>query len=533
MRELLVIRLEDFTGGRNTTVSEPRVAENESADELNIRSRPVGVIARRSGWQRYILDNFGNYPAVPTGLHKLYRSRDSDHVLYVYVPPNLWACYQDGSRQIVKNDFKANTFCDFATMKDMAYGTNYRDLPFRAWADQVKNAELTVPTVIPYYWHYTDQAGQQFQFPENPYGAGTQLAYLDTEGKAPWGGVAYRFRAYYGKDLGESAWGRYFVPGLKAGVSTPQYWETFWYGEDSQVGSTPDPPHTILLGLADIALPAGAESLHIYRTQKLVDVPDTTVSDLVRCNRERPSREQIANAPYYFLDEVNPSDYTLAAYRDAKSDDDLGELADPNPVLHQYARYVEEHHDRLFYAGINERWLDRLSKKELDNDGNANSYGNNTVHPSHEGTIFWYTEGPVAPNRLYCTYAYRPSAMEGFIDIAAEDGDVITAIKSLGPLLVIFKRRHIYTLLGVSFGDFVVRVAESNVGCIAPRSVAKHGDALIFYSGTDVYRFDGSQAVPIGTKVRLELQAIEPALKPLAAGVVYRDTYLLSIPEIV
>jgi hypothetical protein len=517
---LFTINLTNFIGGRNTTVSEPLVKENESADELNIKSRPLGVISRRDGSIRYYPDNFGNYPAVGTGLHKLYRARDANHITYVYVLPNLWAVAEDGTRTLIRNDFHGE-FCEFASMKDQAYGTNYRDLPFRAFAGEIHDAELAWPAVPDY--RTTGSASD-----------GTSLAtsVSDSGSKHSMGFSAYRFRAYFGKDLGESPFCRATQLATRIGVGAGiEIWFTAQAGFWGFNSGDPLAQNRVDLNLAGIVMPTGATKLRIYRTQVLSSLTGQGADFIPPL----PSREQVINAPYYFLDEVDATG--LGIYPDRKSDDDLGALADPDAIYHQYSRYVEEHNNRLFYANVNERWLDRATIRELDNDGHAETIGTEykdfpmapDFHATHVGVIFWYTVGPVAPCRVYFTNTLEPSRMEAFIDVRPEDGDQVTMIRSLGPILVVLKRRHIYAVTGEDFADFVVRLVDDSVGCVAPLSVAKYRGHLYFYSGESVYRTDGNSVVEVGQNIRTELRGAVRALKPFASAIVHEDDYLLSL----
>lgn len=531
---LFTLNLKEFVGGRNTSVNELLIKDNQSADELNIKSRPVGALARRDGSIRHYPLNFGDYPAIPTGLHKLYRSRDTNHVEYVYVAPNLWAVYPSGVRAIVRNDFSGGTFCEFASMKDQAYGTNYADLPFRAFGTEIHDAELPVPIVPHYYISLPPPVGGAGAYVEElatVAGTGIELGKdPDPSSKIGVGAWSYRFRAYYGKDLGESAFGRWTRYGLRAGIpNQEQIEETFWYGEVVSATSVED-RYAQLLALSDIVLPAGATKLRIYRTQKLIEIDDTYGVSLINSTMiTRLSKEQILNQPYYLLDEVEPP--LPAIYRDKKSDDDLGQLADQNPIRHQYARYVAEHNNRLFYANINERWSERATPKELDSDGLADTWGTDPIHQTSFGTIGWFTVGPIAPSRLYFTFPYEPSRMEAFIDVRPEDGDTIQNIVSLGPILVILKKRHVYALLGVDFNDFVVRLVDDTVGTIAPLSVQKHRGSVYFYSGLSVYRTDGGTVQEVGQNIRFELAAIPVASKPYASAGVHEDDYILAVGE--
>ena len=185
LNEMQLHRVRTILGGRNSTASEPLVKEDESPDDLNVETRPIGVLTKRAGFERYIPTNFGTAPSGVTGLHKLYRKALNDEYLLVFVGTNLYAVDVVGTRTTLKNDFTVNTFMDFATLKNLAYCTNFADLPQRTDGVTITEAELLRP-----------------DFPNQQYGPVGAAGSGDMDN----GFYFYRARAFWGDDLGESGW---------------------------------------------------------------------------------------------------------------------------------------------------------------------------------------------------------------------------------------------------------------------------------------------------------------------------------------
>lgn len=79
--------------------------------------------------------------------------------------------------------------------------------------------------------------------------------------------------------------------------------------------------------------------------------------------------------------------------------------------------------------------------------------------------------------------------------------------------------------------DFSLQQLDENIGCIAPKSIATIGNAVIFLSDYGVYAFDGAQFTYIGQGIEEDLKDINFARKKEASGVFHRDLneYWLSV----
>jgi hypothetical protein len=500
--EQQLYRIRDFLGGRNSTFSEPLVAPNESTDDINCLFRPIGALTKRPGWVRYYNDSFG--AGVVRGLHKHYALKN-DNFTYVYVPSTLWSVTDAGVRVAVKNDFAIDTIMRFVSARDRTYGTNFKDLPIRTDGTiaGTATAELEEPTI--------GEDGEvsrlvpQVNGPSNPiYG--------------------YKFTAYYGPEFGESGYGQEEADLLKEGVLTPAKQYVVWTttAGDGTRGITNTYGVNMDLTAPVVQLPPGAVALRIYRTQG-IPVIDGSISG---------SRPEVWWAPYYYLDEVRLADL-VTPYRDNIPDQELGDISPIGPLepLHTpYARYITAHATRVFYANCTPRWLEQWKKVDFtDNAGSITDVSWET----HRQAIYWLNTGPDQTSRVYWTQPNTPDNVEGFLDVFPQDGDVITGIISVGPNLLVLKRRHTYQILGYSPDDFEVRLVSQNVGCVAPRSIAimPHQESAIWLGDDAVYTFDGGAIRRVSDKIRADLLAIPRESKAMAVGVVHENRYHLSVAE--
>jgi hypothetical protein len=93
-----------------------------------------------------------------------------------------------------------------------------------------------------------------------------------------------------------------------------------------------------------------------------------------------------------------------------------------------------------------------------------------------------------------------------YIDVAPNDGEIITGCKVLGDRLVIYKENSIYL---VSFtGDrdipFVVDKSNSSVGCIAPYSIQATKNGHVFLARDGMYLFDGQNSYKLSDRINTE-----------------------------
>jgi len=101
---------------------------------------------------------------------------------------------------------------------------------------------------------------------------------------------------------------------------------------------------------------------------------------------------------------------------------------------------------------------------------------------------------PAEPHNLYHSIPYDETNFDvGLAALVNNVGFKITQLKVFRNVLYIFGENNIKSIEGTSRGDWVVRTVTSNLGCIAPDSVAEFNGELIFLapdglrpvSGTD------------------------------------------------
>jgi hypothetical protein len=111
-----------------------------------------------------------------------------------------------------------------------------------------------------------------------------------------------------------------------------------------------------------------------------------------------------------------------------------------------------------------------------------------------------------------------------YIDLDADDGDQITAMKLLGDYLVVFKKKKIFVVYWVG-GSLLFKEARRSVtvGCVGPNTVVEHEGKLIFLAEDGVYSFDGTVTKELSIKVRPLFQSLNPTYYHLAEAHKYPD----------
>lgn len=121
-----------------------------------------------------------------------------------------------------------------------------------------------------------------------------------------------------------------------------------------------------------------------------------------------------------------------------------------------------------------------------------------------------------------------------FIDIARDDGQTIIALKTLGDRLVVFKERSIYLVFYTGDPDipFLVRKANSAVGCIAQFSVQEMDNGLMFLSTDGIYYFDGNNSFKVSDRITDILNGYNEVQFAQCASIYQHDKnrYWLSMP---
>jgi len=104
----------------------------------------------------------------------------------------------------------------------------------------------------------------------------------------------------------------------------------------------------------------------------------------------------------------------------------------------------------------------------------------------------------------------------GFIDIAPEDGDVITGISPMGPYLLVFKQNSTFILRGYKPSNFVVQQLSSNIGCLSNRSIVKADAFVIFLSKSGVFTVSINGLTLVSFNIKQTIEDI--ASSGVAAG---------------
>lgn len=117
----------------------------------------------------------------------------------------------------------------------------------------------------------------------------------------------------------------------------------------------------------------------------------------------------------------------------------------------------------------------------------------------------------------------------------------ITGMAVINSNLMVFKRNTMYKYMyGGStvdaeslsvLHDFSKLQVDQNIGCVAPKSIATVGNAVVFLGELGVYLYDGSTIQYIGLPIEPDLKNINNTRKAYASGVFYRrkNQYWLSI----
>jgi len=104
-----------------------------------------------------------------------------------------------------------------------------------------------------------------------------------------------------------------------------------------------------------------------------------------------------------------------------------------------------------------------------------------------------------------------------YIDLDADDGDIITGMEILGDFLVVFKERKIFVVY-YSGGEqiFETKLVIDGRGCISGASLTAIYNDLIFLAEDGIYSFDGTVNIEeISTKIKPLILEINPGKRHL------------------
>jgi hypothetical protein len=124
---------------------------------------------------------------------------------------------------------------------------------------------------------------------------------------------------------------------------------------------------------------------------------------------------------------------------------------------------------------------------------------------------------------------------EGFsvfniLPFATNDGHRVRALHAHGAQLIVAKTNAIFFVTPVGTGGFGVEMLTDSHGCVAPFSMVSAERHLFWYSGLNVYRSDGVNAVAISNvKVRAALDAVPEEMREKVVGAVVPRLSLLLL----
>lgn len=115
----------------------------------------------------------------------------------------------------------------------------------------------------------------------------------------------------------------------------------------------------------------------------------------------------------------------------------------------------------------------------------------------------------------------------GQINIPAGKGDTCTGLYSLNGYLYVFQRNAIWEIFGTSPNNFELRNISNEVGLINKRTLVEYDRYLIFYSGRDIYLFDGANLKNLSAN-RVSNFIADFANITSPAAILWGSRYLLS-----
>lgn len=125
-----------------------------------------------------------------------------------------------------------------------------------------------------------------------------------------------------------------------------------------------------------------------------------------------------------------------------------------------------------------------------------------------------------------------------FIEVAKDDGQVITGMKVLADRLVIFKTRSIYNVFFTGDADIPFILpgggkSNSSVGCVGPYSIQEVNNGLVFLSHDGFYFYDGFNSFKISDKISTTLLGYNTTRFNQTVSLVQKDKnrYWAAMPD--
>ena len=132
----------------------------------------------------------------------------------------------------------------------------------------------------------------------------------------------------------------------------------------------------------------------------------------------------------------------------------------------------------------------------------------------------------------YSSWNDPETGIDNLIDVSVGDNQKLTGIIPARDSLLIFKERSIYILRGYLPEEWVLDRITDDLGCIAPKSIAKLDSTVIWLSHRGVYMDDGASFRRIGGPVdRWIKDNLTLDQQAQAVGIIAGVHYLLHFPQ--
>lgn len=147
----------------------------------------------------------------------------------------------------------------------------------------------------------------------------------------------------------------------------------------------------------------------------------------------------------------------------------------------------------------------------------------------------WIANTSAGKSRLHYSNEGNPEdwttvGAAGFIDVDKNDGDEITGIIPMGPVLYVFKKRTVHRLTGHDPQSFDLQPIVLNRGCVAPRSIVAMGPFVMYMSDYGIHSINPNGNVDglLSDAVQFDIEDLSESVKGLSAAGKIRDLYILA-----
>jgi len=240
-----------------------------------------------------------------------------------------------------------------------------------------------------------------------------------------------------------------------------------------------------------------------------VDLSDIPLGN-ASCTQRNIYRTEDGGILYYYLATID--DNTTTTYHDTATDADLdlADLAPDDNGVPPICKYVASFANRMWYANLSDNPSRIMFSAITESEASSNVTG---TQPSHGAA-----GAEIVPSDFW-------------IDVNDDDGDEITGLGVTLDSMIIFKEKSIWRIVGSDPSNFELQKANTDMGCIAPRTIAKVETLLYFLTGGDkpsIAATDGINTIPIGERIQPTLEGdIDRTTLETACAVRYRYNYVL------